>query len=98
LRRSNLSPPLRISTTEIPSDTVGNGYVIVDVPPSPALIHYLNTGRAPWREDTTTRWLTAGEARSLDARTAEAEEAVRDLLGQMVGLPVPSTVPQTESR
>jgi len=89
-----LSPPLKISTTGIPSDTVGNGYVIVDVPPSPALIHYLNSGRAPWREDTTTRWLTAGEARSLDAQKAEAEDAVRDLLRQMVRPPDPSMVAQ----
>jgi hypothetical protein len=89
-----LSPPLKISTSEIPSKTVGNGFVIVDVPPSLALIHYLNSGRVPWREDTTTRWLTAGEVQSLDARRAEAEDDVRDLLHQMVRPPNPSTVAQ----
>lgn len=83
---ARLAPPLRIRSRVIESSVVGDGYIVVEVPPSAARVHLTSRGTVPWRDNTTTRLLTASERIAIneDYRSIEREfhdVVLRDYFG-----------------
>lgn len=76
---AKLSPPLPIRTRVIPS-SAARGYLLVSIPPSASPVHLTQRGTAPWRNDVTTRLLTAGERAALEEDYRASEEAFRAIL------------------
>ena len=87
IARSSIDPPLRLAVREIAADgRAGDGYLVIEVPPSADAPHSV-AGAFRGRSGTTNTILTANEVRRLHERASEAAaRPISEILRDFVAL------------